>query len=419
MMHVNPSINALLQRIHHPSLPGIDLSLARMETLLATLGNPQWQLPPVVHLAGTNGKGSTLAFMQAMLGAMGYRVHSYTSPHLVRFNERIVLNGEPIADAALEPLLQQVLDTRIDATFFEATTAAAFLAFAQTPADYVLLETGLGGRLDATNMVPDPAVTVITPINFDHMEFLGTTLAAIAAEKAGILKPGRPCVAGVQAAEANAVLTARAQDLTCPLFLAGRDWHYRHDNDGVVVQCGASAWRLPLPSLPGPHQIHNAALASVALHVLLPQANDTAWAAVADTHWPARLQRLRHGPLVEGWAGPVYLDGGHNTHAAQALAAWIGDGQVAMLCGMMRRKDAAAFLAALAGRVARLVAVPIPGEDAYAPEELAMLARAQGLEAAAATDYREALALLQGCHSQPLLITGSLFLAGEILKTHG
>lgn len=417
-MHANASIDALLQEMNRGSSGRIDLSLDRIERLLAALGNPQHTLPSVIHLAGTNGKGSTLAFLRAMFAGAGLHVHAYTSPHLVRFNERMWLDGAEISDAALLKHLQRVTDTSVEITFFEATTAAAFLAFSETPADVLLLETGLGGRLDATNVVSKPLVTVITPIDFDHKEFLGESLAAIAGEKAGIMKAGVPCISGQQLPEAQDVLIAKAAERGCPLILHGRDWQYQESNAHLEVRCGEAIWHLPLPHLPGAHQYHNAALASIVAHV---SGLEHQREAISTADWPARLQKLTFGPLVDLWKGEVYLDGGHNPHAAAALAAWAGEAPIALLVGMMKRKDAAAFFAPLVPHIQALAAIPIAEEACYAPQELADIARAAGIAHAMHAQKPEegAALLLQECQPCRLLIGGSLFLAGEILKTHG
>lgn len=424
-MHLNPRIAALLNGLNNPSLPGVDLSLVRMAQLLEALGNPQLHLPPVIHLAGTNGKGSTQAFLRAMFRAAGKRVHAYTSPHLVRFNERIVLAGAEISDDALLPLLEEVTQAakHIPVTFFEATTAAAFLAFARVEADVVVLETGLGGRLDATNLVPQPALTVLTPIGMDHMEFLGGSLAGIATEKAGILKAEVPCVVAPQAPEALAAIAVAASKLAVPLLLHGRDWHGQATPEGLEVTFHGCVHRLPHPNLPGQHQYGNAALAAVtALHMGLSV--DSVAQGIATAQWPARLQRLTHGPLVDAWGarGEVYLDGGHNVHAAEALAPWLASRAepVTLLLGMMARKDASAFLAPLAPYLSQAVTLPIEGEDAYAPDLLAERARTVlHMPVEAASSEAVAAERLAGAAPGTLLIAGSLFLAGQILKTHG
>ena len=424
-MHLNSSIAALLAGLNNPSLPGIDLSLERMVQLLAALGNPQEKLPPVIHFAGTNGKGSTLAFLRAIYTATGARVHAYTSPHLVRFNERITLAGHEISDDALLALLPRIarVAQSIPVTFFEATTAAAFLSFAETPADMLLLETGLGGRLDATNVVAHPALTIITPINYDHTEFLGDSLTAIAREKAGILKPGVPCITGAQPAEALDVLRTIAAQIGAPLMVHGEDWHFEKTTETLHLTTAEETWEIPLPPLLGPHQYHNAALAAAAartLGIALPAIAR----GIAAAHWPARLQPLSHGPLVDAWGnrGRVILDGAHNASAASAVADWIATTgtPVTLICGMMRRKDASAFFAPLAAHIRRAITVPIPGEDCYAPAVLAEHARASGIANVTACDrLADTSAHLATDAPGTLLIAGSLFLAGELLKNHG
>ncbi len=427
-MHENPVIAALLNGLNNPSLPSIDLSLARMQQLLATLGNPEKKLPPVIHLAGTNGKGSTLAFLKSIYQAAGYRVHAYTSPHLVRFNERIVIAGQEVSDDYLHQLLEQVSEAAktIPVTFFEATTAAAFLAFAEHKAGVVLLETGLGGRLDATNVVAKPIATIITPIDYDHMEFLGGTLGDIAGEKAGIMKVGAPCFAGAQKPEAREVLKRAARKAECELYLHDFDWNYEAASKGLRVRSGADAWDLPQPSLVGAHQLHNAALASV-VAMNLPQLSVSIEAlakGISTATWPARLQKLVHGPLVDSWGarGEVFLDGGHNPHAAGMLCRWMKEqGQpITLILGMMKRKDAQGFLQPLAPHLARVITVPIEGNDSYAPEDLAQAVRACGIgEVYAATSLADAAHHFPPAAKATLLIAGSLFLAGEVLKNHG
>lgn len=424
-MHVNPSIAALLEKLNNPSLPGIDLSLERMWRLLAVLGNPQEKLAPVIHVAGTNGKGSTIAYLRAIYQAAGYRVHAYTSPHLVRFNERIVLAGQEIGDDALLRLLIRVNHhaESIPVTFFEATTAAALLAFSEHSADVVLLETGLGGRLDATNVVAAPAMTVLTPIAFDHMEFLGDSLTKIATEKAGILKADVPCIAGAQQPEAAQAIARAAYKLRAPLLSCGHGWNAAVTAKGIHVLLDTAQLTLPLPALSGAHQTHNAALAAVVAHSCeaLPVSPEEIAEGIAQARWPGRLQRLTQGPWVDAWQGDVFLDGGHNVHAAEALAQWALDGgqPVTLVCGMMARKDAQAFLAPLAGRIERLIAVPIAGEDCHTPEALAQAAGKAGIVNVTAVRMGDVLPLLQGAGGGTLLIAGSLFLAGEILQNHG
>ena len=426
-MHVTPPIATLLDALNKQFLPGIDLSLKRMTELLAALGNPEKKLPPVIHVAGTNGKGSTLAFLRAIYEASGYRVHVYTSPHLVHFNERIVLGGALISDAYLEQVLLRVREAAIDipVTFFEAITAAAFLAFSEHTADVLLLETGLGGRLDATNVVAKPIATIITPVDYDHMEFLGNTLGKIATEKAGIMKDGVPCFIGAQKPETREVLKRAARERRVPLTLHSRDWMVDVKDDHLAVMHGAKAWALPFPTLVGNHQYQNAALASVIAQALpqLPVTQQAMETGVKNARWPARLQPLTAGPIVEAWGarGPVFLDGGHNASAASALRDWMETQKqpVTLMFGMMQRKDAAAFLSPLVPYLAGLIAVPIPGHEAYDVETLTHIATELKINAVcAAKDLDDAAETLANCEHGPLLIAGSLFLAGEVLKNH-
>lgn len=403
-MDSNPQIAALLEALNNPSLPGIDLSLARMQQLLAALGHPEGRLPPVVHVAGTNGKGSTIAFLAAMLAAAGKRVHRYSSPHLVRFHERIVLAGEEIDDDLLLACLHKVRDAARDipVTFFEATTAAAFLAFVERSADYLLLEVGLGGRLDATNMVAKPVVSVVTPIGIDHEEFLGTGITSIAREKAGIMKPGVPCFSAEQVPQALAVLQQQAAML------------------GVALRVVPPLSSYPQLGLCGQHQLQNAALAAaVARHLGI---NDAAIdAGLQSVRWPGRLQRLHRGALVDG-LGPVWLDGGHNRHGAQALVQWLGEQarpRVALV-GMMARKDARGYFEVLAPALDAVVCLPVPdAPDGYDEDVLAAQAQAAGIaQVAVASDLASAIALAQRYKPATVLVAGSLYLVGAVLKTH-
>ncbi|PZP84197.1 MAG: bifunctional folylpolyglutamate synthase/dihydrofolate synthase [Azospirillum brasilense] len=405
-MHVNPAIAALLAQLNNPSLPGIELSLGRMQALMAALGNPQLHLPPTVHVAGTNGKGSTIAFLRAMLEASGKRVHVYTSPHLVHFNERIRLAGNEISDAQLLPHLQRVASMAAThpVTFFEATTAAAFLAFAENPADVLLLEVGMGGRLDATNLVPQPVASVITPVAMDHQEFLGSTLAAIAAEKAGIIKQAVPVFSAVQQPAAAEVIAQAANALDAPLQVVPAE---------PCIQ----------PGLAGEHQKQNAALAIAVAQQVFALDDDAIRQGLAQAHWPARLQKLRHGPLVAAWQGhgDVWLDGGHNAHAATMLADWATrqPAPVLMVLGLMARKDAAAFLKPLRGAVQEIACIAIPGDEAcHAPQALAETATALGFTAVAHGSASDAVQAWKRYKAATVLIAGSLYLAGEILKTH-
>ncbi|TAN59247.1 MAG: bifunctional folylpolyglutamate synthase/dihydrofolate synthase [Rhodospirillales bacterium] len=411
----------------HPAL--IDLDLSRVLRLLASLGDPQRKLPPVVHVAGTNGKGSVVAYLRAILEAAGYRAHVYTSPHLVRFNERICLAGKLIEDAYLKDVLLRVESANAGqpVTFFEATTAAAFLAFAETPADIVLLETGLGGRLDATNVVERPALTVLTPIAMDHMEYLGDTLAAIAAEKAAIMKYGVGCVVAKQERATMKVLEARSLSFGVPLWIEGKDWFLRTHQDGVVFQ-GKSGAIGPMdpPALAGPYQLHNAGLALACAERL--EGFDIPPAAMAlglrTVDWPARLQHLKAGRLVDllpkDWE--LWLDGGHNPHAAKAIALQARDWKdrpLHLVFGMLKRKNAQGFLKPLAARVERMMAVPIENEDSMQQDDIVATAKAEGLlYSGSAENIEAALGTLAGYGGPParVLICGSLYLAGQALR---
>lgn len=427
-MHTNPRIAAILDSLNNPSLPGIDLSLVRVLALLKELGNPEKKLPPVIHAAGTNGKGSTLAFLRAIYEAAGYRVHAYTSPHLVRFNERIVIGGAEISDDYLLQLLEHVAAAARDipVTFFEATTAAAFLAFSEHSADVVLLETGMGGRLDATNVVEAPLATILTPIDYDHMEFLGESLSEIATEKAGILKRGVPCFVGAQKPEAREIIKRTARERDVRIHLYGREWSYEKKRDDFTLMCGANTHTLPVPALLGEHQFHNAALAATVASSLeaLPVAADSLARGIARASWPARLQQLTHGPLVAAWdaRGDVYLDGGHNPHAANILCEWLKLRRepVTLVLGMMKRKDALAFLTPIAPYIAQCITVPVSGGECYAPSALAGVASTVGIASvAAAESLAQGAELLATASAGTLLIAGSLFLAGDVLKNHG
>ena len=418
--------DAILARMMalHPRI--IDLTLDRVWRLLAALGNPQEALPPVVHIAGTNGKGSTLAMIRAGLEAEGARVHAYTSPHLARFHERIRLAGELIAEDHLTALLDECYAANDGApiTYFEITTCAALLAMARMPADHTLLEVGLGGRLDATNVIARPALTVITPVSMDHEGYLGDTLAKIAGEKAGIMKRGVPCVTGPQQEAAMEVIEAQAARLGAPLLAHGQHWHAWEERGRLIYQDDSGLRDLPLPNLPGAHQIDNAGAALAALRAL-GRGEPAFEGAVTRAHWPARMQRLRTGPIPE--AAPqaeIWLDGGHNPAAGQALArhlATLPPRHTHLICGMLNTKDIAGYLTPLAAQAQSLTAVSIPGEAATLPAEAtARAARAVGLTAQTA---ETALAAVRQIAAQAprarILICGSLYLAGGILRENG
>ncbi|MBC2834468.1 bifunctional folylpolyglutamate synthase/dihydrofolate synthase [Gemmobacter straminiformis] len=418
--------DAVLERMMtlHPKV--IDLTLDRVHRLLAALGHPERSLPPVIHIAGTNGKGSTQAMIRAGLEAGGDRVHAYTSPHLARFHERIRLAGELISEPALTALLDECVERNgpDEITFFEITTCAAFAAFARTPADWTLLEVGLGGRLDATNVVERPALTIITPVSLDHQAFLGDTVGAIAGEKAGIIKRGVPCIVGPQTDEGLAVIEARANRLGAPLLVFGQHWHVWEENGRLLYQDENGLLDLPLPNLPGPHQIQNAGAAITALRAL-GRNEAAAEAAVTRAEWPARMQRLRRGPLVD--AAPrveLWLDGGHNPAGGEAVAATLArmpERETHLICGMLNTKDVSGYMVPLAPQVTRLHAVSIPGEQNTLPAEVtAEAARKAGIDAVAAASVGDALAAITaGNPAARVLICGSLYLAGSILRENG
>ena len=418
--------DAVLDRLMALHPRSIDLVLDRVWRLLRALGDPQEALPPVIHVAGTNGKGSTVAMLRAGLEAAGHRVHAYTSPHLVRFHERVRVAGELISEEALLAALDECEAANGGApiTYFEITTCAALLAFSRAPADYALLEVGLGGRLDATNVVARPRLTAITPVSIDHREFLGDTLAEIAGEKAGILKRGTPCVVGRQEEAALAVIEARAERVGAPLLARGQHWHAYPERDRLVFQDERGLLDLPPPALPGPHQIENAGVALACLRAL-GMGEAACEAAVTGAEWPARLQRLTRGPLAEA-AGPaeLWLDGGHNPAAGQALAdalASMPRRPTHLVCGMLRTKDAEGFLRPLAPWAAGLAAVTIPGEEAARPAaETASAAQAVGIPAREAGGVGEAVAAIVGATpSARVLVCGSLHLAGWVLRENG
>ncbi|MEP0153945.1 folylpolyglutamate synthase/dihydrofolate synthase family protein [Pseudophaeobacter sp.] len=421
-----PTSDAILARMLalHPKI--IDLTLDRVWRLLERLDNPQDKLPPVIHLAGTNGKGSTQAMIRAGLEGGGKSVHAYTSPHLARFHERIRLAGELITEQHLTEVLDECYATNGDEsiTYFEITTVAALLAFARTAADYTLLEVGLGGRLDATNVIAQPALTVITPISIDHEQFLGDTLTKIATEKAGIIKRGVPVVVGPQPDEALEVIEATAARLGAPLIASGQQWHVSQERDRLVFQDERGLLDLPMPALLGAHQVQNAGAALAALRHL--GADEAACeAAMTQARWPARMQRLTSGPLVAA-AGQaeLWLDGGHNAAAGLALEqvlAGLPKRPTHLICGMLNTKDVSGYLAPLARQAQSLTAISIPDEVNTLPAEATQAAaQSVGLQATTAANASESLqAILQKAPDCRVLICGSLYLAGHILRENG
>jgi dihydrofolate synthase/folylpolyglutamate synthase len=417
----------------HPKI--IDLSLDRVWRLLEKIGHPERRLPPVVHVAGTNGKGSVIAYLRAMLEAAGKRVHVYTSPHLVRFHERIRLDGTLISETELLRLLEEceAANGGTPITFFEITTCAAFLAFARQPADILLMEVGLGGRLDATNVIERPLLTVQMPISFDHMQFLGHTLAAIAGEKAGIMKRGVPAVIAPQPPEAAAVFDAKAKDLGAEQYRHGHEWSVEPDGDGMLYRDSAGERRYPLPGLAGRHQIDNAGTAIACLKYLgqFGVSDPAIKRGLREVQWPARLQWLTKGPLAAalppGWE--LWLDGAHNASGGEALAVMAADWAKApgrlplyLISGSLSTHDPLGLLRPLAPYVAGVRTVIVPGDHKTLPaESVAESARQAGIRAEPATDVTAALTDIVAKSKAParVLICGSLYLAGSVLADNG
>lgn len=418
--------DAILERMmsFHPKI--IDLTLDRVHRLLAALGHPERNLPPVIHLAGTNGKGSTQAMIRAGLEASGAKVHAYTSPHLARFHERIRLAGELISEPALMALLDECIAANggEPITFFEITTVAAMLAFSRVPADFTLLEVGLGGRLDATNVVDQPRLSIITPVSIDHQQYLGETLPEIAGEKAGIIKRGVPVVVGPQEEAGLAVIEAKAARLGAPVFAFGQHWQIAEERGRMVYQDENGLLDLPLPNLPGPHQIQNAGAAIAALRHL-GRDEAACEAAVTRAIWPARMQRLTQGPLAASAPGiELWLDGGHNPAGGEAVAATLARmpaRDTYAICGMLNTKDVTGYMRPLAPALQRLIAVEIPGEPNTLPATATRDAAATaGIPAAVAGSVQAALdEIAAGAPEARVLICGSLYLAGQILKENG
>ncbi|MEM9785451.1 MAG: folylpolyglutamate synthase/dihydrofolate synthase family protein [Pseudomonadota bacterium] len=405
----------------HPKV--MDLVLDRVWKLLSDIGDPQDRLPPVIHIAGTNGKGSTQAMIRAGLEQSGATVHAYTSPHLARFHERIRVAGTLISEDALTEVLDRCYHANggDPITYFEITTVAALLAFAEADADYTLLEVGLGGRLDATNVVDRPRLTIITPVDMDHQRFLGDTLPQIAGEKAGIIKRGVPCVVGPQHDESMKVIERVAGALGAPLLSYGQHWHVSTERERLVYQDETGLLDLPLPNLLGQHQVMNAGAAIAALRVL-GKDGAACEAAVTQAHWPARMERLTKGALVD-LAAPaeLWLDGGHNPAAGRALAdtlLGLPPRPTHLICGMLNTKDIGGYLAPLAAVAERLIAVSIPDETNTIPaEQTADEAGKVNLPAATADSVAAAIRQITADtpHAR-ILICGSLYLAGHVMR---
>src|SRR3954469_437460 len=430
-------VDSILTRLLALPPKRIDLSLERMWRVLERLGNPQRRAPPVIHVAGTNGKGSTIAFLRAMLEAAGRNVHVYTSPNLVRVNERFRLGGPGggllVSDEELADALAECEHANGDApiTLFEIETAAAFVLFARHPADVLLLEVGLGGRLDATNVIENALASVVTPVSMDHLEFLGDTIEKIAAEKAGIFRRGIPAVIAPQNAAASAVLERQAERIRAPLHVAGQHWHANVENGRLVYQDEQGLLDLPPPKLYGRHQFDNAGTAIAALRaagVRLPVS--ALEQGLTRAEWPARLQRLTTGRLVSlAPAGAeLWLDGGHNQDGGRAIAAALGDLEervsrpLVLIVGMLSTKDRDGFLRNFTGLVRRVFGVPIHQDKGVPVAEITEAARQAGMPADASASIEDALAAIGrlGFEAPPrILITGSLYLAGEALAANG
>jgi dihydrofolate synthase / folylpolyglutamate synthase len=429
------ALDELIVRLSALHPKRIDLGLDRMHRLLEQLDHPERKVPPVIHVAGTNGKGSTVAYLRAILEAAGLRVHVYTSPYLVRINECFRLNGTLVGDDELRGAFERCERVNAGApiTFFEAKTAAAFCLFAQHPADVLLLEVGLGGRLDSTNVIETPLATVIAPIGMDHTEFLGDTLTSIAGEKAAIIKRNVPVISAEQPAEAMAVIEAQASRMRAPLHAAGEGWHVGVERGRLVYQDDRGLMDLAAPKLFGRHQFDNAGLAIATLRAIetLQVPSAAFEAGIVNAEWPARMQRLSSGALVD--QGPrgceIWLDGGHNADGGRVVAEALGDLEervsrpLVVIVGMMANKDAGAFLANFAGLTRHIIAVAVPNQDnAMPPDRLADAARALGMRVEISEGVEQALrALTRLAYEVPprILITGSLYLAGPVLGLNG
>ncbi len=430
MKPVSEIVERFLNQLHHPALAGIDLSLSRMHRFLGLLGMPQKRMPPVIHVAGTNGKGSLLAYITAIFEASGHRVHRYISPHLVRFHERIMIAGKTISDKDLENVLKHAASVMPmqQATFFEATTAAAFLAFAEHKADIVLLETGLGGRLDATNVIDKPLLTAITPISMDHQQYLGNTIEAIAREKAGIMKPGVVCVTGRQTDIVARELEKHAAAANAPLSRLGAEWNWRMENGEAIYESPTRRIAFK-PALVGAFQYDNAATAIACVDQLtgFTITDEHIAEGIARAAWPARLQHLTQGrypkllpPGIELW-----LDGGHNPQGGEMLAQWLATQQgkeIHLICGMMQRKDSPEYLAHLKPHATALHAIQIPREpQSQSAESVRAAADRAGIPASVSPNVENALQTVAARAKTPAIIwiCGSLYLVGKVLAENG
>ena len=405
----------------HPKV--IDLTLDRVWSLLEALGNPQNNLPKVIHIAGTNGKGSTLSMLRAGLNEIGLKTHAYTSPHLVRFHERIQLHDNFIDENALTEILDECYSANKNRpiTYFEITTCAAILAMSRKKADYVLLEVGLGGRLDATNVIARPALTIITPVSLDHEQFLGNTIKQIAGEKAGIIKPFCPVVIGKQNKDALEVITEKAFEQKAPILAEGRQWHIKEAANSILYKDENNMMELPKPNLLGTHQIQNAGIAIAAL-THLTEKKEAFYGAVSKAEWPARMQKLITGPIIKALGhSDVWLDGGHNPAAGKALASYLSTHNkkpTVLICGMLKTKDVAGYLSPFSNLVEFLAAVSIPNEqNTLSAGETAKHANDLGIKSKSFRSISEGIQFVANEFPNcQVLICGSLYLAGHILR---
>ena len=422
----NLSSDFILNRMMdlHPKV--IDLTLDRVWSLLEALGNPQNNLPKVIHIAGTNGKGSTLSMLRAGLNEIGLKTHAYTSPHLVRFHERIQLHDNFIDENTLTEILDEcyLANKNRPITYFEITTCAAILAMSRKKADYVLLEVGLGGRLDATNVIARPALTIITPVSLDHEQFLGNTIKQIAGEKAGIIKPFCPVVIGKQNKDALEVITEKAFEQKAPILAEGREWHIKEAANSILYKDENKMMELPKPNLLGTHQIQNAGIAIAALTHLIEK-KEAFYGAVSKAKWPARMQKLSTGPILKVLGhSDVWLDGGHNPAAGKALASYLSNHNkkpTVLICGMLKTKDVAGYLSPFSNLVEFLAAVSIPNEqNTLSAGETAKYANDLGIKSRSFRSISEGIQFVANHFPNcQVLICGSLYLAGHILRKNG
>jgi dihydrofolate synthase/folylpolyglutamate synthase len=425
----------ILDRLSTLFPKSMELSLDRLRALLAALDHPERRLPPVIHVAGTNGKGSIVAMLRAIHEASGRRVHAYITPHLVRFSERITLANHEIEDPVFADILEEceTANQGRPITLFEITTAAGFLAFARVPADLLLLEVGLGGRLDATNVIDAPALSVITPISMDHQRYLGDTIGKIASEKAGVLKPGVPAVVARQDQAALEVIQDRAEAIGAPLVIEGRDWSVESSRDGLVFRTESMTRHLPRPALPGAHQIGNAGAVLAAVEILqarFPTSADALVTGMTSVRWPARLQRLKRGPMLDelGPGDELWLDGGHNIGAARVVADMVREWRetrperaVHLIYGTLDVRDPNEFLGVFKGLVGQVRGVAIPDQPStISAEGIAQAGRRAGLDALPSASVVEALKSILAAETGPstIMICGSLYLAGVVLRDH-